>query len=156
MIAGLVLLAALVLLAVTLFEPQVVTPFPIPEGIDTAQSIALFSLPAIVVIYAALLFNIGVSRVQERAGQSGSGVGDALNERRSAGRTSAGVFILIILLLGVLQCSILFGRMYSAQGNSPLNVDVCQQTIDYLRVKYNWDAVLKEYGKPTPTPDLGE
>jgi hypothetical protein len=284
MTAGLLMLAALVLLAVMLIEPQVVTPFPIPKAIDWAQTIAFVSLPAIVVIYAALLFNIGVSRFQERAGQNGGAGVDDLSDRLSAGRTSSGMFILSTLLLGVLlydlywlaiwdsttdsldylwiygpvltavfagvliasllpwkvkwmglcyallipvlmivvfnfgkginfrqltdsraaritqaveayysregrypqqlrqltpgymlsipspviiqggnwcyqsgadyfrlgyldrdhwSSPILFGRVYSAKGNSPLNVDVCQQTIDFLRAKYNWIEVLR-------------
>lgn len=52
---------------------------------------------------------------------------------------------------------ILFGRVYSAKGHSPLKVDVCQPAIDTYRAQHpDWDAVLQEYGKPTPTPDFGE
>jgi hypothetical protein len=50
---------------------------------------------------------------------------------------------------------ILFGRMYSAQGHSPLRVDVCQPAIDAYRALHpNWDRTLQDYGKITPTPDI--
>jgi len=52
---------------------------------------------------------------------------------------------------------ILFGRVVSAQGHSPLKVDVCQPAIDAFRAQNpDWGRVLEEYGKPTPTPDTGE
>jgi len=52
---------------------------------------------------------------------------------------------------------ILFGRVYSAKGHSPLKVDVCQPAIDTYRAQHpDWDRVLQDYGKPTPTPDIGE
>jgi hypothetical protein len=52
---------------------------------------------------------------------------------------------------------ILFGRLYSAKGHSPLKEDVCQQAIGAFRSQHpDWDQVLQEYGKPTPTPDFGE
>ena len=297
MIAGLVMLAALVVLAATLIEPQEVTPFPISEGIDTALTISFFALPAIVVVFAALLFNIGVSYVQETAGQGARAGGITSSERLLAGRISSGLFILITLLLGVLlydlywlaiwdsttdsldyfwligpvltavfagvliasllpwkvkwtglcyalvipalmigsfnfgkqinfrqltesraarisqaieafyiregrypqqlsqltpwympsipspviiqggnwcyqagadyfrlgyldrehwSSPILFGNVYAAKGHSPLKVDVCQQAIEVLRTRYDWEKVLKLYGKPTPIPDLGD
>lgn len=52
---------------------------------------------------------------------------------------------------------ILFGRVYSAKGNSPLKVDICQPAIDTYRAQHpDWDRVLQDYGRPTPTPDIGE
>jgi hypothetical protein len=52
---------------------------------------------------------------------------------------------------------ILFRRVYSATGHSPLRVDVCQAAIDTYRAQHpGWDGTLKIYGKPTPTPDIGE
>ena len=51
---------------------------------------------------------------------------------------------------------ILFGHVYSAQGRSGLKEDICQQAIDAFRTQNpDWDSVLQDYGKPTPTPDLG-
>jgi hypothetical protein len=50
-----------------------------------------------------------------------------------------------------------FGRVYSAKGHSPLKVDVCQLAIDTYRAQHpDWDRILQDYGKPTPTPDIGE
>jgi hypothetical protein len=50
---------------------------------------------------------------------------------------------------------ILFGRVYSAQGHSPLRTDICQPAIDTYRAQHPaWDRVLQEYGRPTPTPDM--
>lgn len=52
---------------------------------------------------------------------------------------------------------ILFGRVYSAKGHSPLKVDICQPAIDTYRAQHpDWDRILQDYGKPTPTPDTGE
>jgi len=52
---------------------------------------------------------------------------------------------------------ILFGRVYSHKGHSPLKVDVCQAAIDTYRAQHpDWDRTLQDYGKPTPTPDIGE
>jgi hypothetical protein len=52
---------------------------------------------------------------------------------------------------------ILFGRVYSAKGHSPLKVDICQPAIDTYRAQHpDWDRVLQDYGRPTPTPDIGE
>ena len=52
---------------------------------------------------------------------------------------------------------ILFGRVYSAKGHSPLKVDVCQPAIDTYRARHpDWDHALQDYGRPTPTPDIGE
>jgi MFS family permease len=291
MIAGLLMLAALLVLAAALTEPPLVTPYPISDATGNLLNLAFISLPAIVVIYSALLVKIGMSRAQERVDKGTS------SEGLLAGRMSSGMFILIALLLGLLlydlywlaiwdsttdsldyfwiigpvltavfagvllaslmpwkikwtglcyallipalligvfysgkqqnirqltesraasitraieayysregrypqqlsqltpwslllipspviiqggnwcyqagadyyrlgyldrdhwSSPIVFGRMYSAKGHSPLKVDVCQQAIDNLRTRYNWDAVLQEYGKPTPTPDLGE
>lgn len=51
----------------------------------------------------------------------------------------------------------LFGRVYSAKGHSPLKVDICQPAIDTYRAQHpDWDRVLQDYGRPTPTPDIGE
>ena len=51
----------------------------------------------------------------------------------------------------------LFGRVYSAKGHSPLKVDICQPAIDTYRTQHpDWDRVLQDYGRPTPTPDIGE
>lgn len=50
---------------------------------------------------------------------------------------------------------ILFGRVYSAQGHSPLKVDVCQPAIDAFRAQHpEWERALQYYGQPTPTPDI--
>lgn len=50
-----------------------------------------------------------------------------------------------------------FGRLYSAQGHSPLKADVCQPAIDDYRAQHpDWDRALQAYGKPTPTPNIGE
>lgn len=52
---------------------------------------------------------------------------------------------------------ILFGRVYSSKGHSPLKVDVCQQAIDFYRTEHpEWDRAMQDYGKPTPTPDMGK
>ena len=52
---------------------------------------------------------------------------------------------------------ILFGHVYSAQGHSDLNEDVCQQAIAAFQTQHpDWDQVLRDYGKPTPTPDIGQ
>jgi hypothetical protein len=52
---------------------------------------------------------------------------------------------------------ILFGRVYSAKGHSPLKVDVCQPAIDTYREQHpDWESVLQDYGQPMPTPDMGE
>jgi hypothetical protein len=52
---------------------------------------------------------------------------------------------------------ILFGRVYSAKGHSPLKVDICQPAIDTYRAQHpDWDRLLQDYGRPTPTPDIGE
>jgi len=52
---------------------------------------------------------------------------------------------------------ILFGRLYSFKGNSPVKMDVCQPAIDVYRKEHpDWDKVLQDYGQPTPTPDFGE
>ena len=52
---------------------------------------------------------------------------------------------------------ILFGHVVSAQGHSPLKVDVCQTAIDAFRSLHpDWDGALAAYGRPTPTPDIGE
>jgi hypothetical protein len=51
----------------------------------------------------------------------------------------------------------LFGRVYSAKGDSPLKVDVCQPAIDIYRAQHpDWDRILQDYGRPTPTSDIGE
>jgi hypothetical protein len=51
----------------------------------------------------------------------------------------------------------LFGRVYSAKGHSPLKVDICQPAIDTYRTQHpDWDQILQDYGRPTPTPDIGE
>jgi hypothetical protein len=50
-----------------------------------------------------------------------------------------------------------FGRVFAARGTSPVNVDVCQPAIDAYRAQHpDWDKVLKDYGRPTPTIDVGE
>jgi hypothetical protein len=52
---------------------------------------------------------------------------------------------------------ILFGRVYSAQGHSILKEDVCQRAISSFQAQHpDWDQVLRDYGKPTPTPDFGK
>lgn len=52
---------------------------------------------------------------------------------------------------------ILFGRVYSAQGHPPLEMDICQPAIDTYRTQHpDWDRVLQDYGQPTPTPDIGD
>jgi hypothetical protein len=52
---------------------------------------------------------------------------------------------------------ILFGRVYSAKGHSPVKVDVCQSVIDAYRAQHpDWEQGLREYGRPTPTPDIRE
>jgi hypothetical protein len=52
---------------------------------------------------------------------------------------------------------ILFGRVYSAKGHSPLKVDICQPAIDTYRTQHpDWERSLQDYGRPTPTPDIGE
>jgi hypothetical protein len=52
---------------------------------------------------------------------------------------------------------ILFGRVYSAKGHSPLKADVCQSVIDAYRMQHpDWDQALRDYGRPTPTPDIRE
>jgi len=52
---------------------------------------------------------------------------------------------------------IIFGRVYSTKGHSPLKVDVCQPAIDTYRAQHpDWDRLLHDYGIPTPTPDIGE
>lgn len=297
LIAGFVILAVLLVLAVILIETQVVTPFPIPSEIDFVLTIAFLFLPAIGVVYAALLYTIGMRQVQERVAQNPAVGKGTFWERLFVGRMSSDTFLLSALLLGVLafdlywlavwdsttdaldvlwiiipllasifagvwiasqlpwkikwsgfcygllvtglivgvfylgkqvnsrrltesratritqaieaysaregrypqqlsqltprylltipapvviqggdwcyragadyfrlgyldrdhwSSPIVFGRMASAQGNSPLKEDVCQPTIDRLRTKHGWDLLLKQYGKPTPTPDLGE
>lgn len=51
---------------------------------------------------------------------------------------------------------ILFGRVYSAKGHSPLKMDICQPAIDTYRTQHpDWDQALQDYGRPTPTPDIG-
>lgn len=50
---------------------------------------------------------------------------------------------------------ILFGRLYSSGGAVPLKTDVCQAALDAYRVQHpEWDNVLAQYGRPTPTPGL--
>jgi hypothetical protein len=52
---------------------------------------------------------------------------------------------------------ILYGRVYSSRGHSPLKMDVCQQAIDAYRMQFpGWDKTLQDYGQPTPTPDIRE
>lgn len=52
---------------------------------------------------------------------------------------------------------ILFGKVYSTAGLSPLQTDVCQSAIDTYRAHHpDWEQVLHDYGRPTPTPDLGD
>ena len=52
---------------------------------------------------------------------------------------------------------ILFGRVNSAKGHNPLKVDICQPAINTYRVQHpDWDRLLQVYGKPTPTPDIGD
>jgi hypothetical protein len=52
---------------------------------------------------------------------------------------------------------ILFGHVYSAQGHSTLRKDVCQQAIDTFRTQHSdWNRVLRDYGRSTPTPDFGQ
>lgn len=52
---------------------------------------------------------------------------------------------------------ILFGRLYSSAGHAPVREDVCREAIDTYRARHpDWDGVLQAYGKPTPTPDVGE
>ncbi len=52
---------------------------------------------------------------------------------------------------------ILFGRVYSTEGHSPLRVDVCQAAIDAYRAQHpDWDRILRDYGRSTPTPDVGD
>jgi hypothetical protein len=52
---------------------------------------------------------------------------------------------------------IVFGRLYSFQGRSPLKVDVCASVIDVYRTQHpDWERALQQYGRPTPTPDIRE
>ena len=52
---------------------------------------------------------------------------------------------------------IVFGRLYSYQGHSPLKVDVCASVVDVYRTQYpDWERALQQYGLPTPTPDIRE
>ena len=297
MIAGGLMLAALGVLAASLVAPQVVIPYPIPDWVNTAMTVAFFLLPAIVVFYAALSLYLGLRLILEGRSPGSKDGGGILDERRPVGKMSAGFFILSALLLGLLlfdlywlavwdstndpleffwlispvltavfagvltasllswnvkwaglcyallvpalvvgvfysgkqidfrqltesrgakitqaveayfihegrypeqlgqltpwylvsipspviiqganwcyqggadyfrlgyldrdhwSSPILFGRVVSTNGHSPLKVDVCQQAIDFLRERYDWDTVLMEYGRPTPTPDLGQ
>jgi hypothetical protein len=50
---------------------------------------------------------------------------------------------------------IVFGRLYSFQGDPPLKVDVCQSALAaYRRERPDYERTLHQYGRPTPTPDL--
>lgn len=52
---------------------------------------------------------------------------------------------------------ILFGWVFSARGQAPLKVDVCQAALEAYRAEHpDWDHVLQDYGRPTPTPDFDE
>lgn len=52
---------------------------------------------------------------------------------------------------------ILFGHVYSTEGHSGQKVDVCQQAIDAFQTQHSdWDRILQDYGRPTPTPDIAQ
>lgn len=52
---------------------------------------------------------------------------------------------------------ILFGRVLASQGQAPRKADVCQAALEAYRARHpDWGQVLQAYGRPTPTPDLGE
>lgn len=109
-------LAALLAPTSILVRPQEAIPLPLSDGIFMAISMAIFFIPCVALVFAALLIQIGVELVRERhnAGEAR----DAPAQYRPAGWAAVALFSLSALLIGKTVYNLYWLAVWDSTDNS--------------------------------------